>query len=771
MAKKCQIKDGKFYAPNGEISILYNDLKNILGESNEAKDLFILAYTEDFKKNVENPIIYKYKKNIVDKLPQTIVDVKFKTVQANGFTTIQMFESNNNKQIGYIRLKPYLDGMRVERFLLNEGVSKGQGHGTELYKKAIKDTILKNGSFYADQARTQDAQRVWDKINNLLGLSNTLKISSLPNNSFDKNGEINAKIVIEYNDSIKDNNINVTLTPIEIVELKQNLPQTVEDSYQYYSLLNDAFIDKNTNLFNPSRQSLEKINLYSDYEIDTILEDVELQAKIKQNISKLKNLENTVTKDTSINVEEVFKIKTDKFGMFGNLIYENPLKIKNQLIQDFAGKENLDSLDERFESQREYLNSFKRVPIIDKNGDNIIKETFYDNAVKVVEDGSSIFTMIDSLLNVPTTNNRIDTSKVENRLIKELKNYGYNFPKLPNLNILREFLINPSEQNSINLKNEFEQEINEYIIPKSQLVNEQYDLVYSEELNTLSEQNLFDNFSLIETSNKNIYHRIEKVDFAELKDYLEISNDEITEPQAYKQYFNYSKPLQQETAEVIVSPLINQINSFNYLLNDFIADFNVEIVKGINPLTKLFKITHKGIEMISDDQISIDQAKAYIEQNVKYSKDIANYSLISKSIPNLIDNNNDIIEDVILKESKNTKRLEVVNNPQIAYELKVGEVVSQPNTINLIVKNNAQEYIKFNNNIYELQTKSGEYNFYSILNQNKADNNNYYYVSTVSQSSPVNLNNFITTEKPSNKYSSIKKLWTNEEITDNFSCI
>ncbi len=41
----CQIKNGKFYAPNGKESILHKELEKQVGEA-RAKDMFVLAYTK-----------------------------------------------------------------------------------------------------------------------------------------------------------------------------------------------------------------------------------------------------------------------------------------------------------------------------------------------------------------------------------------------------------------------------------------------------------------------------------------------------------------------------------------------------------------------------------------------------------------------------------------------------------------------------------------------------------------------------------------------------
>ena len=53
---KCTIKDGKYFAPNGEESLLYKNLRENMSED-EANDLFVLSKTPSFQENVVTPLI------------------------------------------------------------------------------------------------------------------------------------------------------------------------------------------------------------------------------------------------------------------------------------------------------------------------------------------------------------------------------------------------------------------------------------------------------------------------------------------------------------------------------------------------------------------------------------------------------------------------------------------------------------------------------------------------------------------------------------------
>ena len=57
----CTIKNGKYFAPNGEESILYKDLESKLGSA-QASDLFVLAYTDGLEDNTLNLFLHQKKK-------------------------------------------------------------------------------------------------------------------------------------------------------------------------------------------------------------------------------------------------------------------------------------------------------------------------------------------------------------------------------------------------------------------------------------------------------------------------------------------------------------------------------------------------------------------------------------------------------------------------------------------------------------------------------------------------------------------------------------
>ena len=57
---KCTIKDGKYFAPNGEESLLYKNLRENMSED-EANDLFVLSKKPSFQENVVTPLLKSHR--------------------------------------------------------------------------------------------------------------------------------------------------------------------------------------------------------------------------------------------------------------------------------------------------------------------------------------------------------------------------------------------------------------------------------------------------------------------------------------------------------------------------------------------------------------------------------------------------------------------------------------------------------------------------------------------------------------------------------------
>ena len=705
----CRIKDNKYYAPNGKESILFKDLEKAVGQE-KARDLFILAYTPTFHNNVVIPLVNSNKQRLVDKMTKR-EGLLYKVVEANVNETIQMFQGKN--KIGYIRLTPLENAYQVERVLLSVGVEKGQGFGQELYKQAIKYSLRQNKNFIADNNRTQDAQRVWDKLESL-GIAKNNKVLAFPEESFDINGEIKAEKVLNY--SARQNQTEETLSFVEQSQIKNTLMEF--EGVDLFYTLKEAFYKDG--LFNPTAESLRKSDLYSIYEINNILSDVNLQGKIKDTIEKMNNSD--VELESPVFVESAEKI--NKVNILGKLINVNPL-----------AKDSENS---------------RKIPVINEQGEAINEEIVYTKAIKVVDD-QRIVRAIDAIENA---HYQVDTKKLEDKLTGWLANFGIDLPIIRKdiLRDLRDFVVSPSKENVAKYVEKYREVFNIPITQKTQPVKTEElekDLVYLE--TNKSEKEVFEELNLLKTELNNVYHRIERVDFEELKTALDLPST-TSELDAYKQYFNYPKEVRSQE-QVVVSDFTG---NFDYLTNEFIADFNIEILNNkSSDFYNSFKITERGIELRSNDVLTLDLVKSYIKDGVKLGKELEEYSLLSKNMPNLREKGT--------SDNKFSNRVEAINNP--------GSVKGTTSTVVrinediLAVKNENSEYLNIDNEVYEMQSKQGDSSIYSKLDKNKDLN---YFEMQPKAPKQITEDLIKTAEV---EFSKVNKKYKKEDLEDNFECL
>ena len=108
---------------------------------------------------------------------------------------------------------------------------------------------------------------------------------------------------------------------------------------------------------------------------------MKLLAKAKTTIEKLKRtetIENLVVVESSI--------KTNEINSFGKFKLANPYIIRQDLIEELGGTENPD-LSEVVDKEvtEEFLAEFKRIPVIDEQGNPVLNKVVYENAAKIVD--------------------------------------------------------------------------------------------------------------------------------------------------------------------------------------------------------------------------------------------------------------------------------------------------------------------------------------------------------------------------------------------------
>ncbi len=492
----CLIKDGKYYNSKGQESKLYKDLLELVGEQ-EAHSLFVLSHTDTFKKYVQN----KTKEVVKDLIPK---GTNFKETVVNGIRTFHIYEGAN--KIGRIQLKKYKEGFKVKSALVDENM-KGKGFGKALYAYAVYRLSNEGATLYTDTFRTEDADRVWERLQKQ-DLTEDGKTIPPINSVFTSNGEPKVEVVLRYS---QDNfSLAEPLTQEEILELS-TLQLNVETSDELYDILYDTFYKNG--IFEPQLKKMQKI--YTEEEIRTILEDVEIQARIKETVEKLRHTEEFNI--TQIEYDKDFSYKDLVINIIGQYKSNNPLQDK-QVYEQENGVEG------------EVL-----VEVINEEGEAVEEQLIYENAVKVVKD-PKIIDAVETVINAPQ---EINTAKVEGKVKYWLRDYGLNIKNLTRNNYqkLLDFIKKPAvKENVIALEKAlgFERTAKKQYV-KIESNNRTYKILKT----TKSEQQLFDELSLIKTNTPNVYHKISKIDEQEIRD--AVDNQDLTVPvyELYREYFDY----------------------------------------------------------------------------------------------------------------------------------------------------------------------------------------------------------------------------------------
>ena len=696
----CTIKNGKYFAPNGEESILYKSLRENVSEE-EAHSLFIQSKTPTFKTDVEIPLIQAHRNKVVE-IPENI---KFKETFANKIRTFHIY--NGKAKVGRIQLTAYKDGFKVKSALVSEK-QRGKGYGKYLYNYAVSRLLAENSNLYTDTARTEDADKVWESLKRQ-GLSQDGKSVKVLPEQFDKNGEIKAPILLEY----VENNFSAS-TPLTAVEkshlINVNIPN-VETSDDLYRTLYEAFYKDN--LFSPNLNKLKKI--YSEEEIRNILEDAEIQGRVRDTIERLRHTEEFTI--PQINYNKDFDYRSAKVNIIGQFKKENPLK-----------------LEQKFKEQ-----DYTKIPVIDESGKQLETQLFYENAIK--EPSKKVERALQAVVGAHPM---VDTAKIENSIIKAFKNYGMDIEGLERENFkeLLAYVDNPSQKTRIPLEDVlgFVRE------PLTKPINISPENRSYQYLKTAkSEQELFDEMSLIQTTTPNVYHKINKIDEQEMRDIQENQDLTIPEYQLYKDYYRYTMTEKGKEVQTNIQ------TDTEYLTNGFIADFATEKLKNPTEFNRQFKVTENGLELVSNDIITLETIKAYIKDNTKYAKEIADYSLISKDIPNLKE------KDSFYVESLEDKRAQAVNNPNSVNRPTTEVTILDEESI--AAPNETSPFIRINNDVYEMQ----EAGFYNKLEKN--DSPIYFTFPKTPEFKSFDLKQAESAETKT------KKLTDKKTDSENFGCL
>lgn len=332
---------------------------------------------------------------------------------------------------------------------------------------------IKNGKYFAKNGQESKlykdlVEKVGENKASDLFIFAYSKISYFK--SLDENGEPSVNKVLEL--ATKQNASKKTLMIAEQVDMQIQFPN-YQNSTELLADFENAFYDSGQ--FAPTKKTLTK-SLYSAFEAENLLSDLTLLSQVKDSIERLKNTKNV---EYTMSVES--KYKSSDLNIFGKFKTLNPYILEQDLIEKFGGIES-DEVEDK-----SITTDYKRIPVIDENGNAIINKVIYPNAVKLIED-------LDNITEEKLFDFGIDASKIKTEVIMD-------------------FLQNPSEENTARVNKDAPQR--EKVIKTDK---QDRDLVFLE--TTKTEEQLFEEQSLIQTEIENVYHKVEKVEEEELRTFL-----------------------------------------------------------------------------------------------------------------------------------------------------------------------------------------------------------------------------------------------------------
>lgn len=551
-----------------------------------------------------------------------------------------------------------------------------------------------------------------------------------------------------------------------LISLNFNMVEEFTDKLQ------QAFY--NGEIFTPTETSLTNSGLYSPYEVQTILNDVELQENIKNAIEALNNTDIEAPQyDNFTNVQ-----KLDEFNSFGKLTVVNPYITEQVVVDALGGVQTQNEFDDRlseleyptdmtFEQAQEYskIPHYPPIPTTD---------TYSAITLGVkAEIPNSVTSALNTLINTPDAiadNNEQHISTLLKTVETGLASVGMDVLGIQNdkplLRSLQAFLLNPTEANTGSLVAEYNRffEINDS--PK------EYTLKLPKNRNyVFSDINKAEDLLLVEDglikADENLYIKVRRIPIEELRqivgevsedtEIINVENSEyLEELKLLKTYFGV--PMNVNTlAQVVDSSQVTRSNE--YLQNDFIADFQIAALKEKQKNSDKwrnfysnFEINQRGINLKNNDPLTIDTINTYIDST---NPTLKQYSIISKQLPILGEYEN----------SEVSERISAANNPLTVDKLRQESFRIDNETI--VVKDANEQFVRVGKRVYEsLETQNG----LTLYKQLPEANSDYVNYEIKPPTSNINLRDYDYLRNQVEGFTSIKKGKENI-IQENFNCI
>jgi len=490
---------------------------------------------------------------------------------------------------------------------------------------------------------------------------------------------------------------------------------------------------------------------YSRYELLTL----ENEEQIKEAIDALTNTENfTPNVEVEGSVEQV-----NEKNAFGKLVNVNPAITEQEKLKE----EVLNGEREDYKTAEVFIETLDGEIIPAKNNNTeqilplLVKQNFKTDLIDSLQNISL------STLQQAEEQTRIVLKAIEDDLISQgidvigLAQKPIDQELVDFLNTAKTFINSPTKDNTEIYAEKSDVYFERNLEPKIDIVkSDKTDRNYVKLNTNLTEEQLYEKKGLIQSElGKGIYIKTAKEDLTTLYENLRTYTEKYPKGQTLEQYvqkqiadMNYDNA---ENAEAIVLYKmyfnVNNKENENKQLSPTeeqgrstagrIAEEATNILRGSKGASK-----QSSAKQFTGDYTYLTEefpSDFYIKQ--LKDENLRQYSLISKQMP-------DLQVDTEMNES--TRDL-VVNNPQTLEDYKNDLFRIDEN--NLILKNNTEEFVKVNGEIYESVAKQGNLNHFVKLETPTSD---YYAVEVKAPQTNLKLSDYSYLNESPEKFKRIK---------------
>lgn len=710
-------------ANDGSPSILFQNLKQQFSEQ-QALDLYLASQSEAFQ---------IYNNRNINKISVNNTDLTVDKKLINGFLSYTPYI--RGKRAGSFRVK----GDRVDQVTVYKNY-RGKGYASSLYKYAAKDLIKQGIVLKSDQNMTQDARNVWESL-----VEEGVAIK-LPDNTYQftleqvyPNGEPTLQSVLSF---VQEQNKTDRTLNKEEIEQVYNLQMSTSD---LKTTLNRIFYDEQ-GFFVFSPKKMEEF--YSRAEIKRILNSPTLQNRIKETVEALNNTDEVFEAPTTYSKEQLELSNT--FSNFGKLLYLNPNKVRQDILDQTAGTTReqyedivstleLRNIPTTIEESTEQYSSAEIMVEVDgeirlpNNTDRLLVGVNLDKVTVELVAALDSFNRHSeqSLLSRDS-----DAGLILNSIKKHSANIGIDLTELsvteahPVTRALRELIENTTRENVEALAE---------VLPKNfktrTAVKQPNNRNYVFLKTRLSETEVYAQQNLLKVGD-NTYFKVNDKPLETLYEIGQQYNSELTPDNVQRTAFREYGGRDLETAQklVLLREIFNtprptqRLEQESYITqgsisNNFITDFQAKILSNKLRNTPEYQMFYSNFEVDEQGGLSLkysdDITLATIDRLADES--LRKYSLVDKDFPTLT-------QTTVEEDNPNTESMRrdfFVNNPQEAPLISTPTKIIDNNTIE--VKSTTQDFLRDNNNnLWENVLQDSGRAVFKRLNTNSLSRFNVY---------------------------------------------